>query len=193
MAAPTPSPTFTSWLDPYVTPLATATGLPVDQIAIIGGTEGIASLFEWGIETLLKGWLGPAIEIGLGIALSTIGFTQQWISPRTRIELLEMGSHMVSRIVEIFKPGKFKEFTKSIQMTMEAASVGDWNIFKNACIREPGEIVEGWNIFEETPSPSSEEYSELPSEETYTSEYETTVTSESTPSELPSEESIVVQ
>ena len=120
---------LTSWLDPILNFFARLSGLEgvqaEDYKAQTGG-EALATAIEFINDLLTKGWLNKAVSAAAALICGAVVWgMKEKLDPRTKMELLAMGNHLLSRLADP-KPSDVKELRESFEELLEAFRIGDW-------------------------------------------------------------------
>ena len=91
---------LTGYMDPAFKYFAEQTKLPIDEISPIIGGELYGAGTELVCDMLMKGLLSKAVQTCIGIGTTAYSIWGDGLSPRLRRELLEYGTHEVSRIID---------------------------------------------------------------------------------------------
>jgi hypothetical protein len=130
---------ITSWLDPVFKYFAEQSGIPLDQYSSQVGGEGIGVGLEIIADFFTKGWLNKTIQAVAGLIADSYAIWGKDVPTRLRRELLALGTHELLRFVDP-KPSDVIEFQRSLSVSIDAATRGDWNAFLASILRTPSEI-----------------------------------------------------
>jgi hypothetical protein len=131
---------ITEWLDNIFRGYETTTGLRAEELSAAFGGELVGTIFEMIADYFTKGWLNKLIQLGTGLLAIGYALGATGASPRTRRELIELGTHELMRIIKL-SPEEIKELRDSIRFSLEALSAGDWGRFFSEILKSPTEIL----------------------------------------------------
>ena len=130
---------LTRWLDPLMEAFAREAGIPVETYSAVVGGEGIATILEIIGDVFTKGWLNRLIHFITGLIAGAYATFGKGVPTRLRLELLEIGTHELSRIADI-GPDSITGIKRSIDNFVNAVKRGDWDAALASVLRTPGEI-----------------------------------------------------
>jgi len=154
--------TLTSWLDPVFEYFAREAGISTEEYSSIAGSQGIGA----SVEILSDLFLQPlTAKVGQGIAgLATLcyGIWGKPPSKRLQKELIVLGNHMLTRIIDP-KPSDIIAVRQNIDQLVEGIKAKDMAKITGALLRSPAELGQMLralgapvNVPAETPSPRPE-------------------------------------
>jgi len=122
---------LTKWMDPildFFAKLAGLEGVQREDYKAATGAEALATVIEAINDMITKGWLNKAISAfgALVCGAITFGFHDK-INPRLKMELLQIGNHLLSRLADP-KPRDVVELKESLEQLVNAIKLGDWNL-----------------------------------------------------------------
>ncbi|GAI09722.1 unnamed protein product, partial [marine sediment metagenome] len=130
--------TLTSWMDPIFAYFATESGIPLADYSAMAGGEAIGSSIEV-ISDLTLQPLATKI-IGALIGAASVGYGV-WGKPsmRLRKELVALGHHMLTRILDP-TPSDIIDLRKNINDLLRGLRLGNMSIVTSALLRSPAEL-----------------------------------------------------
>ena len=129
---------ITRILDPILEPLAREMGVSTEDVSTILGGEVLGVLVEVISDSFLRGWLNKAVQGGVGLVSLLVSAFAPDVPSRVRLELLETGTHTLSRIVDP-KPSDIREFKASLDEAISAIQRGDVVGLLKSGLRAPEE------------------------------------------------------
>jgi len=143
--------TLTSWLDGLMAEASRRTGIPREQLSAHVGGELIGTVLEVVGGLFSKGWLRVVVDaVAGGIALG-YGVYGRDVPERLRREMIQLGSHLAFRALELVK---FSEFWSSLQATADAIKRGDVNAALASILKTPTEVMAATVGLAPTPPPA---------------------------------------
>jgi len=130
--------TLTSWLDGLMADASRRTGIPREQLSAYVGGELIATALEVVGDLFSKGWLKVAVDALAGAIALGYGVYGRDVPERLRREMIQIGSHLAFRALELVK---FSEFWSSLRVTAEAIARGDINAALASVLKTPMEVM----------------------------------------------------
>jgi hypothetical protein len=130
---------LTSWLDPLFEYFARQAGIPTEELASHSGGEGIGNCLEAVADFFTKGWFNKLIQLAAGAIAAGYGTFGKDVPVRLRRELIQMGTHLLWRIIDP-TPQEIIEARESLDQSIRALAKGDWNGFLASILRTPAEL-----------------------------------------------------
>jgi len=127
---------LTGFLDPilnYFARLAGLEGIQAETYKGMTGGEFVATVIEWINDMIFKGWLNKAVNAFIALVTGIITFKLP-LNPRLKSELLALGNHLLSRIVDA-KPSDYEELASSIRTLIDAIKLGDYKLALRSGLR----------------------------------------------------------
>jgi len=131
--------TLTGWLDPLFDYFAKQADIPTADYTAVAGAEGIGASIEFVTDLFTKGLLNKAINFIVGLASAGYGIWGKPASIRLRRELITLGQHALTRVVDM-KPSDALELRESIDKLTEGLKLGDTGMIAEALLRTPEEL-----------------------------------------------------
>jgi len=129
---------LTGWLDSLMEGPARVAGLAREELSSALGGEFGGRALEVLSDLFSKGWLSVVINaVAGGIALGYAIYGKD-VSPRLRRELIEVGSHLASKALEVVK---FAEFKASLEAFAKYLSAGDIDGALSVILKSPAEVM----------------------------------------------------
>ena len=153
MAARPGEITLTKVLDPVLEVMAKEMGVNTEPVSTIVGGEALGSLVEVVCDSILRGWLNKAVQGGVGLASLLAAIFYPNIPGRLRLELLELGTHSGTRIIDP-KPSDIRELLASINEAVSAIQKGDVAGLLKSGLRAPEEWEAVSRMVRRAPTPT---------------------------------------
>jgi hypothetical protein len=114
------------------------TAIPREQLSAHVGGEMIATVLEVVGDLFSRGWLKVAVDALAGAIALGYGVYGRDVPERLRREMIQIGSHLVFRALELVR---FQEFWSSLQVTATAIKRGDINAALASVLKTPTEVM----------------------------------------------------
>lgn len=129
---------ITEWADPAFKAISEQMRIPVEDVSTIFVGETYGALVELGLDMFTKKFMSKIVQGLLGLGLSVYSIFGEIKEPRLRKELLEWGTHHITRIVDP-TPHEIAEIQDSIDTLIAGIEKGDMKLVAQALFRTPEE------------------------------------------------------
>jgi hypothetical protein len=129
---------ITELFDPVFRGYASKVGVSASEASAILGGQVVASLLELTADTFTRGWLNKLLQAAVG-GVMLWQATSPRLSDRDKKELLVMGSHELTRVIDP-TPSDIAELAASISQLVNNIKTGNLAAALSSGLRHPSEF-----------------------------------------------------
>jgi hypothetical protein len=129
---------ITELFDPVFRDYARRVGVSESEASAILGGQVVASLLELTADTFTRGWLNKLLQAAVG-GVMLWQATSPRLSDRDKKELLVMGSHELTRVIDP-TPSDISELAASISQLVNNIKTGNLTAALSSGLRHPSEF-----------------------------------------------------
>jgi len=129
---------ITELFDPVFRGYASKVGVSESEASAILGGQVVASLLELTADTFTRGWLNKILQAAVG-GVMLWQATSPRLSDRDKKELLVMGSHELTRVIDP-TPSDIAELAASISQLVNNIKIGNLTAALSSGLRHPSEF-----------------------------------------------------
>jgi hypothetical protein len=129
---------ITELFDPVFRGYASKVGVSESEASAILGGQAVASLLELTADTFTRGWLNKLLQAAVG-GVMLWQATSPRLSDRDKKELLVMGSHELTRVIDP-TPSDIAELAASISQLVNNIKAGNLTAALSSGLRHPSEF-----------------------------------------------------
>ena len=129
---------ITELFDPVFRSYASKAGVSESEASAILGGQVVASLLELTADTFTRGWLNKLLQAAVG-GVMLWQATSPRLSDRDKKELLVMGSHELTRVIDP-TPSDIAELAASISQLVNNIKTGNLTAALSSGLRHPSEF-----------------------------------------------------
>jgi hypothetical protein len=129
---------ITELFDPVFREYARRVGVPEAEVSAVVGGQVAAALLEFAADTFTRGWLNKLLQAAVG-GVMLWQATSPRLTDRDKKELLVMGSHELTRVIDP-TPSDIAELAASLAQLVSGIRRGDLAAALSSGLRHPSEF-----------------------------------------------------